>query len=164
MYKFVLDSDALIKLTKSRLLEQICSHYICIITNEIENECVYEGKKRLYKDALKIEEFINKNLLRIVNLKRTRKIKGDFGKGEASTLNLYFQEKNSIIITDDSAFIRYLEENNIKFFVPADLILLMKTSNKIDKKTALKYLEKIKGFIREDVYKDIKKDIKEDSK
>lgn len=161
MYKLLIDSDALIKLTKSGLLEGICRHYNCTITTEVKNESVDEGKKRLYKDALKIEEIINKKLLKITNLKKSRKTKENLGKGEISTLNLYFEEKNSVIVTDDSAFIKYLEENNIKFFVPADLILLMKVSNKIDKETALKCLKKIKHFIREDVYNDIKKDIME---
>jgi len=164
MYKFVIDSDALIKLTKSEVLWEICNHYNCIITSEVKNECVDEGKKRLHKDALKIEEFINKNLLKVRDVKKERKIKENLGKGEISTASLYFQEKNSVIVTDDSAFIKYLEESNIKFFVPADLILLMKNSRKIDSKTALKYLKKMKLFIREEVYADIKKDIKEDSK
>ncbi len=164
MYKFILDADALIKSAKSGILEDVCHHYTCIITTEIKNECVDEGKKRLYKDALKIEEFINKNLLKIIDFKKARKIKENLGKGETSTASLYFQEKNSIVVTDDSAFIKYLEENNIKFFVPADLILLMKISNKIDKKTALNYLDKMKGFIKKEAYDDVKKDIKEDLK
>ena len=162
MYKFVIDSDALIKLTKSDLLEIICHYYNCIITNDVKIECVDEGKKRLYKDALKIEDFINKKLLMVMDLKKAGKIKENLGKGEISTVNLYFQEKNSTIVTDDSAFIKYLEENKIKFFIPADLILLMKLSNKIDKQTALNYLEKIKDFISDGVYNDIKKDIRED--
>lgn len=162
MYKFIVDSDALIKLTKAGILKKICYHYNCVITTEVKNECVDEGKKRLYKDALRIEEFINKKLLRVTKVERITKIKENLGKGEMSTVNLYFQEKNRIIITDDSAFIKYLEENNIKFFIPADLLLLMKHSKKIDKKTALGYLEKIKNFVREEVYNDIKKDIKED--
>lgn len=162
MYKFVIDSDALIKLTKSEILEVVCCHYKCITTSEVKNECVDEGKKRLFADALKIENFINKNLLKIVDLKRIRQIKENLGKGEVSAVNLYFQEKNSIIITDDSAFIRYLEENNIKFLIPADLILLLRISEKIDEKSALSYLENMKDFIREEVYNNIKKNIKED--
>lgn len=164
MYKFILDSDALIKLTKSGVLEKLCKCYKCITTNEVKIECVDEGKKRLYKDSLKTEECINKELLKIIDLKKTTKIKGNLGRGEISTVQLYFQEKNGKIITDDSAFIEYLEENSIRFSVPADLILLMKKSNKIDKKTALKYLKEMKQFIKEDVYEDVKKDIKEDSK
>jgi len=163
MYKFIIDSDALIKLTKSGILDDICRYYECIISNEVKNECVDEGKKRMYEDALKIEEMTNKKILNIKEQKKKRrKINENLGKGEISAANLYFQERNCIIVTDDFAFIKYLEENDIKFFVPADLILLMKVSNKIDKETALMYLEKMRQFIREDVYNDIKKDIKED--
>jgi len=67
-------------------------------------------------------------------------------------------------VTDDSAFIRYLEEENVSFILPADIILLMKRSEEIDEKTALDYLEKMKHFIREEVYNDVKKDIKEAKK
>lgn len=164
MYKFLIDSDALIKLAKSDMLEQICQHYNCSITPEVKNECVDEGKRRLYEDALKIEEFINKKLLRILDSKKAIKIRENFGRGETSTINLYFQEKGSIIITDDSAFIKYLEENNIKFSIPARIIVLMKINNKIDKKTALNCLEKMKEFIKEEVYTDIKGYVMEDSK
>ena len=162
MYKFIIDSDALIKLTKSGLLEDICSHYNCIITAEVKNESVDEGKRRLHKDALKIEQIINRKLIKIKEPESSRKIKERLGKGEVSTFELYFEEKNCFVVTDDSAFIKYLEENNVKFCVPADLILLMKIENKIDKKTALAYLEKMKELIKEEVYLDIRKDIMED--
>ena len=164
MYKFIIYSDALIKLTKSEILKDVCRHYNCAITPEIRNECVDEGKKRLYKDALAIEEFINKKILKVIDLKKAAKIKENLGKGEISAVHLYFQEKKRIIVTDDSAFIKYLKQNDIKFFIPADLILLMKVADKIDRKAALSHLEKIKYFIREEVYNDIKKEIKEDQK
>ena len=161
MYKFILDSDALIKLTKAGLLEDVCRHYRCIITTEVKNECVDEGKKRLHKDALKIEYLINKKSLKIKDPKKSRKTKENLGKGEMSTVNLYVQEKNSIIATDDSTFVRYLEENNIKFIMPAGLILLMKITNKIDVETSLKYLEKMRYFIKEEIYEDVKRSIVE---
>lgn len=162
MYKFILDSDALIKLTKAGLLEDVCRYYNCIITTEVKNETVDEGKRRLHNDALKIEYLINKKSLKIKDPKKSRKTKESLGKGEMSTASLYFEGKNRIIVTDDSAFIKYLEENDIKFSIPADLILLMKVANKIDRKTALMYLEKMKDFIKEEVYSDVKKDIMED--
>lgn len=162
MYKFIIDSDALIKLTKSGLLDLTCSHYSCIITTEVKNESVEEGKRRLHKDALHIEQAINARLLRIKDPKSSRKLKERLGKGEASAFDLYFEEKNCLVVTDDATFIRYLEEKGVKFCVPADLILLMKIENKIDKKTALGYIEKMKDLIKEEVYLDIKKDIMED--
>src|SRR3989338_29890 len=156
MYKFIIDSDALIKLTKSGLLEIICNHYNCIITAEVKNESVEEGRKRLYKDALQIEQVINKKLIKVKEPKSRGKIK-NLGKGEASAFEMYFEEKNCLIVTDDSAFIKHLEENDVKFCVPADLILLMKIENKISKKTALAYLDKMKDLIKEGVYLNIKK-------
>jgi len=77
MYKFVIDSDALIKLTKTGLLEQVCRHYNCAITSEVKEESVDEGKKRFYKDALKIEELIGKKLLKVIELKKAKSIKGN---------------------------------------------------------------------------------------
>jgi predicted nucleic acid-binding protein len=162
MYKLLLDSDALIKLTKAGLLEDVCRHYNCIITTEVKNEAVDEGKRRLHQDALKIEYLINKKSLKIKDSKKSRKTKENLGKGEMSTASLYFEEKNRVIITDDSAFIKYLEENGMRFSIPADLVLLMKVENKIDRKTALIYLEKMRDFIKEEVYSDVKKDIMED--
>lgn len=162
MYKFILDSDALIKLTKAGMLEDVCRHYNCIVTTEVKNEAVDEGKRRLHQDALKIEYLINKKSLKIKDPKTSRKTKENLGKGEMSAASLYFEERNRVIVTDNSAFIKYLEENNIKFSIPADLALLMKVENKIDRKTALIYLEKMKDLIKEDVYSDVKKDIMED--
>lgn len=162
MYKFILDSDALIKLTKSEVLDKICQHYDCIITNEVKSECVDEGKKRLHQDATKIEGFIYEKLLKIKEPKKKRNIKETLGRGEISAVNLYFQEKKSIIVTDDSAFIRYLQENNIRHIVPAALIVLMKKSNKINIEIALSYLEKLRVYIKGEVYEDARKDLKED--
>ena len=93
MYKFIFDSDALIKLAKSGILEKICLHYNCIITAEVKNECVDEGKKRLHQDASKIEGLINEKLLCIKDPKKQRKIKERLGRGETSAVNLYFREK-----------------------------------------------------------------------
>jgi len=159
MYKFIFDSDALIKLTKSGILQLLCQYYSCVTTPEVENECVEQGKKRLHKDALTIENSVSKGLVTIIDVKKIEKTGKNLGRGEISTVNLYLQEKNAVIVTDDSAFINFLAENEIKFLVPADLVLLMKISNKVDKKTALLYLDKLREFIRKEVYYDIKKEI-----
>jgi len=159
MYKFIFDSDALIKLTKSGILEKICLHYNCTITTEVKNECVDEGKKRLHQDASKIEGLINQKLLKTKDPKRQRKIKEKLGRGEISAANLYFQEKKSTIVTDDSAFIKYLQENNIRHILPANLIVAMKKSRKIDAEMALNYLGKLEEYIKVEVYDEARKDI-----
>lgn len=161
MYNLILDSDTLIKLTHSEAIFKICGAFSCLITNEVKEETVKEGKKRFYPDALTIEKLINDNFIKIRDSKRKIGLKEDLGKGEKSVLELYRSIRNSIIVSDDSAFIRHLENENIPFFVPSDLIILLKKLNKISLKEALYFLDKIKVFIKEDVYNETKKELKE---
>lgn len=159
MYNLILDSDALIKLTQSEIITKLCSVFDCIITDAIKKETVDEGKKRFYPDADIIEELIKNRLLKIKNPEKLIKIEEEFGEGELSVLSLYKNGKNHIIISDDHAFIRYLEKENIDFLVPADLILLLKKFRKISLKESLYYLDKMKVFIKEEIYKDIKEEL-----
>lgn len=172
MYNLLLDSDALIKLTHSEAIFKICETFNCLITNEVKEETVKEGKKRFYPDALTIEKLIKGNFVKIRDSKRKPGIKEDaqtefgtsfvgFGKGEKSVLELYRSTRNSIIVSDDLAFIRHLENENIPFFIPFDLIILLKKLNKISLKEALYFLDKIKVFIKEEVYNKTKKELKE---
>jgi len=159
MYKLLLDSDALIKLTHSEMLYKLCKIFNCLITNEVREETVQEGKKRFYPDALAIEKLIENNFVKIKCPKRKLRIKEDFGKGEKSVLELYRSTRNSIIITDDSKFISYLEKENIPFFIPSDLIVLLKGLNEINLKESLYFLGKMRVFIKEDVYNETKKEL-----
>jgi len=162
MYNLLLDADALIKLTHSEIIFDVCKTFNCSITKEVIEEAVTEGKKRFYPDALAIEKLIKNNLLKVKESKRKTKIKENLGKGEKSILELYSSIRTSIIISDDSAFINYLETENIAFFVPSDLIILLKDLNKISQKEALYFLNKIKVFIKEEVYNQTKKELMEE--
>ena len=161
LYNFIFDSDALIKLTHSEIIFNVCKIFNCLITEEVKEEAVTEGKKRFYPDAFVIEKLIKNNLLKVRVPKRKPSIKEDFGKGEKSVLGLYHSTRNSIIVSDDSAFIKHLEDKNIQFFVPADLIILLKKLNKISLKEATHFLDGIKVFIKEEVYNETKKELKE---
>lgn len=161
MYNLIFDSDALIKLTNSEAIFKICGTFNCLITNEVEGETVTEGKKRFYSDALIIEKLIKNNFLKIKTPKKSLVLKEDFGMGEKSVLELYHNTRGGIIVSDDSAFIRHLEKENIPFFIPSDLIILLKKLNKISLKEALYFLDKIKIFIKEEVYNETKKELEE---
>lgn len=161
MHNLILDSDALIKLTHAEAIFKVCETFNCLITNEIKEETVEEGKKRFYPDALVIEKLIKDTLVKIRDPKRKPNIKEDFGKGEKSVLGLYYSIRHSIIVSDDLTFIRHLENENIPFFVPSDLIILLKKLGKISLKEALYFLDKIKVFIKEEVYNEAKKELKE---
>ncbi|MAE43292.1 hypothetical protein CMO93_05955 [Candidatus Woesearchaeota archaeon] len=161
MYNLLLDSDALIKLTHSEIIFKVCEAFNCSITNEVKEETVKEGKARFYPDALIIENLIKNSLLNLKSSKKRIKIKENFGKGEKSILELYHNTKNNAIVSDDSTFIKHLENENIPFFVPSDLIILLKKQSKINQKEAFYFLEKMKVFIREEVYNETKKELKE---
>lgn len=161
MYNLIFDSDALIKLTYSKLIAKVCENCNCFITNKVKEETVDEGKKRFYPDAEKINDLIEGGLLKIKDPERTIETEKSFGEGELSVLSLCNQIKNNIVVSDDQKFIKYLEENNINFIVPADIIVLLKKLKKIELKESLHYLNKMKVFIREEVYKAVKKDLEE---
>ena len=114
MYKLLIDSDALIKLAKIGLLDDVTRAFNVEITEEICNETVMEGKKRLYEDADKIKEFVDSK--RIVIIKdKMRKIKSlikeNLGSGELSIINS--KKRGHIIVTDDFSFTKYLQSKKI---------------------------------------------------
>lgn len=150
MTVFVLDSDGLIKLTKSSMIEELVKYRKCIITQEVFEEAVKKGKERFYEDAYVIEDLIARKLLAVQKIKTTELV--NLGKGETSSLELYKKKKYNAIITDDRKFLKVLEEQNIPFIMPSDVIINLLKRRKITKKKAFSALEKIKPFIRKEVY------------
>ena len=161
MYKLLFDSDALIKASKADLLEAVAECFDVLITEEVRNETVEEGKKRFHPDADKIENLINARKIKIINRKnysKKKEPKESFGKGEISVFKAY--KKKYIIVTDDLSFSSYINKEGIKGISSAHLLLLLFKKGKIQKDKAEHYLEKLKPYIRNDTYKLIKNDIK----
>lgn len=160
MYKLslLMDTDALIKLTKAGLMNKIGKEFACFITKEVYEEAVVEGKKLLYADADHIEKFIEQKLI-VVRDKGSAIFSSSkmLGKGEASIAVLYQKNKNSVIVTDDNAFINILKERNIDAITPASLIILLKELKKINKSQSLQYIENLRQHINPKVYKAVKK-------
>ena len=157
MIVFVLDTDGLIKLTKSGIIEELAKHRKCLITQEVFNEAVKEGKERLYEDAYVIEDMINRKLILVEKI-NFEEIEG-LGNGEASSLAIYKKKRCSAIITDDRKFLSLLEEQNIPFIMPVDAIVGLLKRRKTTRKAASDALEKMKPFIREDLYIKAKNEI-----
>lgn len=161
MYKqeFIIDTDSLIKLTKSDIIKDVCEYFRCSISEEVYNEAVIRGKEGLHQDAFEIEKLLKNKLVKLKKCKKERKIefRDNLGEGEKSTFILYQRVKNSIIVSDDNTFINFLKKENADFIVPADFITLLKKLNKIDKVKSLSYLENLKPYIKPIVYLNIKK-------
>lgn len=159
MYKLLIDSDSLIKLAKIGLLENVTKIFSVQITEEIFNETVTEGKKRLYEDANKIEKFITNGKIIVIKKKRKGRIpaKENFGAGELSIIDA--KEKKHIIVTDDLSFTRYLQSNKIIPISSANLIISLKEKSILTKQQAFNYLERLKPHIRDEIYKNIANDL-----
>ena len=165
MYKqeFILDTDSLIKLTKARVIKDICKYFNCLITEEVYNEAIIKGKEHLYQDAFEIENLLKNKLIKLKKCKKEVKIefRDNLGEGEKSTFISHKNSKNSIIVSDDNTFINFLKEENVDFIIPADFITLLKKLNKINLKKALDYLENLKPHIKQKVYLHIKKELED---
>ena len=158
MYKFLIDSDALIKISKAGFLGTLTENFDVLITKEIYEETVIEGKTGFYQDADKIESLVQNGKIKILKVRHKKNSNLNFGKGELSILNIH--KKDSLIITDDLRFTSYMQKENIKSVSSAHLLLTLVKKGKINKNKAYYYLEKLKPFIRKEVYKLVKNDIR----
>ena len=162
MYKLLFDSDALIKASKAEFLDKIAENFNASITEEVYAEAVKEGKKGFYQDADKIESFVSNGKIKIINkkfYKKKKKPEKSFGKGEESTFQAY--KKGSLIVSDDLSFTSYIKKENIKSLSSAHLIYALVKKKKLSKDDAHYCLEKLRPYIRKEVYKSVKTDIGE---
>ncbi|MFH1721269.1 MAG: hypothetical protein ABH950_01545 [Candidatus Altiarchaeota archaeon] len=153
MMKIVFDSDALIKLGKTKRFPKILEKMDACISEEVFKECVTEGKTRLYEDAFRLEEMIQKGRLRVERTNERMEAKGilkevfNLGRGEKSTLHLYFKNKPQAIVSDDQAFLDVLYVNNIPFLTTTDLLVRLVELKKIKRDECRETLEEIKPYI-----------------
>lgn len=153
MYKLLFDSDALIKISKAEFLDYVVKCFKVIITEEIYHEAVHEGKKGYYQDAFKLEKFIkNKkiNIIRKSHYQTRKKPKQNFGRGEISVFQAY--KKDLVIVTDDSAFTSYIKTENMKSLSSAHILAALAKKQKIQKDKAYHCLQKLKPFIKMEIY------------
>ncbi len=160
MYKLLFDSDALIKSAKSQILEKIIGEFDILITGEVYQETVEEGKKRLYEDAEKIGTLVKENKIKLIKAAKNIPLREKIlGKGEASVFRAY--KKNIIIVTDDLSFTSFLKDKNANVLSSAHMINILLKRKKINKIQALQHLDKLSPFIRNELYDLIKNEIGE---
>jgi len=161
MTKIVFDSDGLIKLVKAKCYEKLLKHFTCLISKEVYEETVLRGMERLYEDAFLIDELVKKKMLQVQKVRNNKKAQSilencNLGKGETSTLYLFFNVEAKTIISDDRFFLNLLLQNNIPFITPTDLIVRLYELKIINKKDALSALSKIKPYVNKNSYNNAK--------
>ena len=166
MTKIVFDSDGLIKLTKAECLQILLEHFTCSITKEVYEETAIKGMERLYDDAFQIEELVKKGMLNVEKTKNNKQAQqilksSGVGKGEASSLHLFFNTNARAIISDDRIFLNLLEQNNIPFIIPADLIIRLVELKLISKDEAMDALNKLKPYVSQKNYNNAKENLED---
>jgi predicted nucleic acid-binding protein len=144
MSKFVFDADALIKLVRAGIFERLAHENI--ISAQVYEEAVVEGKRKLYEDAFHIEKLIEKKRVRVEQTSAVESIPG-LGKGERSALALFTKLNADAIITDDRRFISHLEEKGIPMIIPTEIIVALGVKRVLTKEEAKEALERIRPFV-----------------
>ena len=141
--KVVVDSDVLIKLTKTGLKEIIIGVVEVFIPDRVHEETVIESKG--YPDASKIEENINEGKIHVAGPSR-------HDKGEIEALELYRSGGFESIVSDDRKFLNYLERNNIPYLTSSSLIVYLLYKKRLSKEDTIKYIDNLKLYISREQY------------
>ncbi len=158
MYKLLLDSDALIKISKADFLDKLVQNFDVIMTKDVYQESVTEGKKGFYQDADKIEKLVKEGHIVIIKaINKRKKPKQSFGAGETSVFRAY--RKNNLIVTDDLKFALYSKKENMQVISSVHLLVILFKKNKLSKNEAYVCLERLKPFIRKELYETVKKEL-----
>ncbi len=155
--KIVMDSDALIKLTKTSVKDLIASNFELCIPLEVEKEAVNEGKLRGYPDALVIAENIGSGKLKVAETRRLETIERlinslDLLGGEADSIRLFKQGGYEAIASDDSRFIDLIEGLGIPYVTPGTLLIYLWKIKAVSKEETRRRLDKLREFISSEEY------------
>ncbi len=138
-----MDSDVLIKITKTGTKEVVVNSLDVSIPKRVYEETVTESKGCL--DATTIQENINDGMIRVGG-QPTR------DKGELEALKLYKSGGFELIVSDDRKFLNYLDRNGIPYLTSSSLVVHLFYKNKISMEDTIKYIDNLKMYISKRQY------------
>lgn len=146
--KVVMDADCLIKLTKAKLKEKVCSSFAVIIPQRVKEEVVDQGKS--HPDSVMVRENLDKGRLTI------SRAGGVEQKGEEAVLAVFRQGGFEAVCSDDKKFIKKLRLFDVPYLTPAVFIPVMMKKGMLEGKEAHERLKALSPFISEDEYSIVK--------
>ena len=162
MKVLVFDADALIKIARAGFLEKVSREFECVVPREVEREAVEAGKKKMFEDALAIEQLIRAGLVKVREA-RGERVSG-LGLGELASLALYEKTGADAIVSDDRKFLAALQEKQIPFTTPTQLLAAMAMAGKIKAIEALSHLRALKPWVSENSFQTAFEQIKGEKK
>jgi rRNA-processing protein FCF1 len=144
----VFDADALIKLNRIGILEQVAQSFQCVIPQQVYEEAVVKGRERGYADAEEIDRIVSKAIS--VGWSPVEVGAGlQSGAGERAALALANElGRQSIIISDDTPFLRQLKNQGVLNATPAALIVNMVERDVIPNRVAARLVEALRPHTR----------------
>jgi hypothetical protein len=148
MAGMLVDSDALIKITKAGLKESLTAHLDLRIVAAVRREVVQEGKKAGAADAVEVERNIVRGRLKVLDPVAASPRSGLFSCGEAEVVAEYEAAGNyEAVISDDERFIKRALECGIEVLTPASALVLLVHRRKISAGAACARLSDLRPFI-----------------
>lgn len=148
--KLLMDADCLIKLTKAGLKELVCQHDAVVIPSAVEQEVVDAGKAKGCADAFAVENNIANNALSVAEHPK------GYASGDSALSGLFSKDCYDAVAIDDSKLTRQLRALGIPFMLPGLILYRFLKDGCIDKKTAVRALNQLSGFISDDEFSTVR--------
>lgn len=157
MSSIVLDSDGLIKLAKAGVLEVLARRHTCWLADAVYRETVAGPLREEHAEARHIQALLDRGLLRRRRKTPAVRLPADWpehalGAGEEATYRLFLAGRHALVLTDDRAFLRYLDRHDVPCTTPAAALVRLRETGAVSRPGALDALTRLRPLIRRDVY------------
>ena len=143
-----MDTDCLIKLTKSKLKELVCANFSVIIPQVVKEEIMDNAES--HPDSMIIRGNIETGLLTVNKTRSSSKT------GEEAVFSIFQLGKFDAVCSDDKRFIKRLRLLDIPYITPSVFIAILLRKGKLTIKEARKRLDSLSPFVSEDEYSAVK--------
>lgn len=144
---FLIDSDALVKITKAGLKETLTAHLDLRMAPVVAKEVIQEGKRLGHADAAEVERNLKRKRLRITTAPRATPKAALFKGGEADLVALYESGNYAAVISDDQHFLKRAIEFGIEVLTPSAALVLLVGKRTLSKRTACDRLASLRPYI-----------------
>lgn len=141
-----MDSDCLIKLTKTGLKELVCKNFAITIPSVVKEEVVDAGKVKDCADADVVDNNIKNGTVKVLPSPIDTK------DGDQALVKQFNVTEFDAVATDDARLTRRLKANGIPFILPGLFIYHLFRENRIDRKKMLWALRQLSPLISRDEY------------
>jgi rRNA-processing protein FCF1 len=142
--RFLMDADCLIKLTKSKLKELVCTNFTIVIPQVVKEETVDNAQG--FPDAAVIEKNIEKKLIALDRLPASSR------QGEESVFTVFQEGNYDAVCSDDKRFIKRLRLFEIPYLTPSVFVVILLREGKLTVKEAKEKLDSLSPFVSDEEY------------